>query len=240
MTKIQVNSQGKAYISSGGKALLAQSGSATLITKSITQNGTYNASSDNADGYSSVTVNVGGTPTPTGIYQLFDRVKDDNNNEIGTVCGFFTDANNVEYALVVIDNSIGSSMTWGPAQTIPDLIIYNNIRQGRYWYRDEKNTATYNTQKILDSISSPMCTYCRTFSFTIKRTTYYGQMPNMRELFEIVSNNISIYPSTTFASSTQFARDKYYMIESSGRITWNTKNSTSNTGVLPILEIRNA
>ena len=36
------------------------SGSATLITKSITHNGTYNASSDNADGYSSVTVNVSG------------------------------------------------------------------------------------------------------------------------------------------------------------------------------------
>lgn len=34
--------------------------SATLTTKSITANGTYNASSDNADGYSSVTVNVSG------------------------------------------------------------------------------------------------------------------------------------------------------------------------------------
>lgn len=33
-------------------------GSATLITKSITANGTYNASSDNADGYSQVTVTV--------------------------------------------------------------------------------------------------------------------------------------------------------------------------------------
>ena len=32
----------------------------TLITKSITQNGTYNASDDSADGYSSVTVNVSG------------------------------------------------------------------------------------------------------------------------------------------------------------------------------------
>ena len=30
----------------------------TLITKTITQNGTYNASADNADGYSQVTVNV--------------------------------------------------------------------------------------------------------------------------------------------------------------------------------------
>lgn len=35
-------------------------GPLNLITKSITSNGTYNASSDNADGYSSVTVNVSG------------------------------------------------------------------------------------------------------------------------------------------------------------------------------------
>lgn len=43
-------------------------GSSTLVTKTITENGTYNASSDNADGYSSVEVNVSGTGgiTPTG------------------------------------------------------------------------------------------------------------------------------------------------------------------------------
>ena len=41
-------------------------GSATLITKTITENGTYLAADDSADGYSSVTVNVptGGTTTP--------------------------------------------------------------------------------------------------------------------------------------------------------------------------------
>lgn len=38
-------------------------GSGTLITKSITQNGTYNASDDSADGYSQVTVNVSGGGT---------------------------------------------------------------------------------------------------------------------------------------------------------------------------------
>ena len=38
---------------------------ATLITKSITQNGTYNAQDDNADGYSQVSVSVsGGSGTP--------------------------------------------------------------------------------------------------------------------------------------------------------------------------------
>lgn len=37
---------------------ITASGIPTLITKSITQNGTYDAEDDNADGYSSVTVNV--------------------------------------------------------------------------------------------------------------------------------------------------------------------------------------
>lgn len=36
----------------------------TLVEKTITENGTYDPSNDNADGYSSVTVNVGGSPTP--------------------------------------------------------------------------------------------------------------------------------------------------------------------------------
>lgn len=40
-------------------------GSATLITKSITQNGTYLAQDDNADGYSEVTVDVAGGSIPT-------------------------------------------------------------------------------------------------------------------------------------------------------------------------------
>lgn len=45
------------YVSPGG-------GSATLITKTVTANGTYNASSDNADGYSSVTVSI---PAALGV-----------------------------------------------------------------------------------------------------------------------------------------------------------------------------
>ena len=42
-------------------------GGSTLITKTITQNGTYNASSDNADGYSQVTVTV---PQPSGTLSI--------------------------------------------------------------------------------------------------------------------------------------------------------------------------
>ncbi len=52
-------------------------GDATLITKSITENGTYSASSDGADGYSQVTVNVpseAGATMNTQIAQGVDRV----------------------------------------------------------------------------------------------------------------------------------------------------------------------
>lgn len=44
--------------------------SPTLITKNISTNGTYNASSDSADGFSSVVVNVPTGITPTGTKQI--------------------------------------------------------------------------------------------------------------------------------------------------------------------------
>lgn len=45
----------------------------TLISKSIIANGTYNASSDNADGYSSVTVNVPGADSNENLNLLSNR-----------------------------------------------------------------------------------------------------------------------------------------------------------------------
>ena len=74
MVKIQVNSNGKAFMTTNNKVLLGKD----LGTKSITSNGTYAASSDSLDGYSSVTVNVsggGGVGIPRevsqqGVYQI--------------------------------------------------------------------------------------------------------------------------------------------------------------------------
>lgn len=46
------------YTASGIRTVGTGTGGSTLITKTITENGTYNASSDSADGYSSVTAAV--------------------------------------------------------------------------------------------------------------------------------------------------------------------------------------
>ena len=51
---------GKQFIAADGTLTSGSATAPVLTTKSITANGTYNASSDSADGYSSVTVNVSG------------------------------------------------------------------------------------------------------------------------------------------------------------------------------------
>jgi hypothetical protein len=251
MTKILTNPQGKAYISSGGKALLSTGGgSATLITKTITQNGIYNASSDNADGYSSVTVNVGGTPT--GKYQLFERIKDDNNLEIGTVCGFFKDANDVEYAVVCLDAIYrATSVQWASITgNVTNMPSYNNWT---IW--EAPATATENTTLILDYCSakgytSTACTHCRQYSFVIDGTTYYGQLPNIIELNDIARHRTAINTADTSGGSITIATDKNYWSSSQngrnsgwymytvGSVAISTK--TSNYFACPVLEIPNA
>lgn len=55
-----------------GKQYLGVMSSASLTTKNITTNGIYNASSDNADGYSSVTVNVNVKSNRLVVYNKFN------------------------------------------------------------------------------------------------------------------------------------------------------------------------
>ena len=63
------------HLNDGTSATGSYSGaSPTLTTKSITANGTYNASSDNADGYSSVTVNVSGSSKNIQTYSGYGEV----------------------------------------------------------------------------------------------------------------------------------------------------------------------
>lgn len=140
----------------------------------------------------------------SGKYQLLERVKDDNNNEIGTVSGFFTDANNVEYAVVCLDAqyrlNAGNWMSQGN-MLVTDLPSYQS--QSVY---SATETATFNTQKILDfctagNYTSAACNHCRSKSFTIDGTTYYGQLLNVVELVDILRHRPEINTADTSASS---------------------------------------
>lgn len=144
--------------------------------------------------------------TPSGKYQLLQRIKDDSNNEIGTVSGFFTDANDVKYAVVCLDAQyrLANAVWCSNNSAVTDMPIYNYANETS-WY-EATETATFNTQKILDyctanSYTSTACTHCRSQSFTIDNVTYYGQLPNMRELFDMWSNRTQIEQLDITASS---------------------------------------
>lgn len=115
-----ITTKGGTVTANGGSSQLATDiatiptggGSATLITKSITANGTYNASSDNADGYSSVNVNVptGITPTGTrtitanGTYDVTNYASADVNVSGGNFVGIPREINNGVFSLPTISD----------------------------------------------------------------------------------------------------------------------------------------
>jgi hypothetical protein len=185
----------------------------------------------------------------SGKYKLLDRVKDDNNNEIGTVSGFFTDDNNIEYAVVCLDAIYrNSSVVYASNDTLRiDLPYYQN--QNVY---EENKSATYNTTQILSkfSSSSTSCTHCRAQSFTIEGTTYYGQLPNIIEMIDIFKHrtqinnkdtsggSIIIKNNETIWSSTSYNYTSAWVMQKAGRIV-NTGSRTSNYGCIPVLEIPN-
>ena len=83
-------------------------GGSTLITKSITANGTYSASADNADGYSSVTINVPQTTSPfekVRTYTLEEAWEKSATAMAQTVLDGYLDANAVVYVLVFNGNT---------------------------------------------------------------------------------------------------------------------------------------
>lgn len=103
------------YTSSGIKTEGTASGGATLITKSITTNGTYNASADNADGYSSVTVNVSGGGASNIVQGTFTTGS--TRGGTGTFSINYTGSGYPIALMVFVDggaynNSTGGNTTW--------------------------------------------------------------------------------------------------------------------------------
>lgn len=73
---------------------------ANIISKSITANGTYNASSDSADGYNPVTVNVPAPLVPLSKFKQFA----------------YSDIQSVEYVSDVIDDILGQAILFNDSQ----------------------------------------------------------------------------------------------------------------------------
>lgn len=194
-----------------------------------------------------------------GKYKVGDRVTDDSDNPVGTVSSIFTDGNGDRYAVVCLDAVNRSAeeqwLTFTDGVPLVTGMPKYDESVNSWWYDNAKETATYNTQKILDfcsiqGIPSYACNYCRSKSFTIDGTTYYGKLPNIREVFNIWQNRVQIeqndptaeqYSSTnfssgrTFWSSTQYSATSAWTFTSSGVIV--SAGKTLAKFVVPVLEI---
>lgn len=195
----------------------------------------------------------------TKKYQLFDRVFDDSNNEIGTVSGFFTDANDVEYAVVCLDAQYRAKDTAVISSETYTIGSYLTGYEQKYVLYST-NTATYNTNKILeycmaDSNTSPACAHCRSKSFIIDGITYYGQLPNFPELWDIyrhkntlnsMDSSLDDYPlfeipiASVFSSNLELdTQSSFFFINIDGIMAGSTGGSYYLNFVIPILEIPN-
>lgn len=197
----------------------------------------------------------------SGKYKLLDRIKDDSNNEIGSVCGFFTDANDNEYAIVCLDAQyrLASAKWTSNTGTVTNLTEYSmNGAAVDLIANTYTDTATSNCDKILswctaNSYTSEAVSHCRSKSFVIDGTTYYGQLPNLCELFYICANRAEIsnadtskssYSSLDIAtlatrlwSSSQYSSTNAWYISNYGSVGYGTK--TFSYFVAPVLEIPN-
>lgn len=184
------------------------------------------------------------------------RISDDNGNEIGTWYMNFEDGSGNVFKVILLDAQYrNASARWcsDTYTAVTNLPIYSNLKNSNVWEASE--TATQNTQIILDfctanNYTSTACSHCRSKSFTIDGTTYYGQLPNLLEVSYIARNynsfdaldiSASSQTSLNFSSgreiwsSTQTDNRNSWFLRSTGIVSNNAKDTSY--FVCPVLEI---
>lgn len=126
---------------------------AKLVSKAITENGTYNASDDNADGYDEVTVNVsGGTPFRFDVGQFYGNIQ--GNTTTSLQCNYTVRSASKMLLIIMHRDDI----------TLNDneFTLIRKDRNANYEqyisiYQKTFNSATSGTVTITQASSARMC-----------------------------------------------------------------------------------
>lgn len=186
-------------------------------------------------------------------YAVLSRVKDDSNNEIGTVVGHHIDANNQKYAIVCLDAQfrLASGQYLSSNVAVTGLPQYANSS-----VYGAKETATFNCDKILaqataSELTSTAVSHCRSKTFMVDSVQYAGQLPTLMELLKILEfmtevnaadtsasqySSLVLSTSTSYWSSSQFSATLGWYVLSNGR-TFNSSKNVNYCFVSPVLEI---
>lgn len=129
------------------------SGSATLITKNITQNGTYNASSDSADGYSSVTVNVSGGASPVNRVLLSPGYA----NTFSLIQGRVATGFNASYGyLAPADNNGWMDIDWSGDWEIGVAFKVDSVSGNFALFGQESSTSDFSAVPSIEVIGTDL------------------------------------------------------------------------------------
>ena len=155
-------------------------GSSTLITKTITENGTYSAEDDSADGYSSVTVNV---PTGGGA-SSWTKVAE-TSYQVSTTS---TSASTVE------EWATGHSEIW-----TSEKIVYVRIRdtagkRAGYFYGSDQFFVVYSTTGTSTNIAGRLI-------FNYSKSGTYGAASG---------SGYGVYADTVYQNGMIRIRKRYY------------------------------
>lgn len=180
-------------------------GGSTLITKNITANGTYNASSDSADGYSSVTVAL---PIIKGTFT-------------GTTAGAAMDVNipytgsgyPIAFMIYPTGGSYNSNTTYYNAiqQSAVNSIygVKGNVGIAPDYTTTNVDENIYSVASIYKSTNSSATSYADTMIMTAKSAGDYAASSSSTVCARFNSSNkLSVYISN--GSNTGFMKDIEY------------------------------
>lgn len=191
---------------------------------------------------------IQGGGTTAKKYSLWQRIKDDNNADVGIVVGFVFDDNNQEYAVIALDAKNRSSSSKYMTTSVD--VSGASHPQGADVYKTQRLATPY-CDLILGATSSPAISFCREKTFLIDGVSYSGQLPTLPEVLFIaggkdIINNLdptaTDYPSLVIA----YTFDALSCLQYNSSFSWVVSGSkttaaskTTSSFVFPILEIPN-
>lgn len=188
-----------------GKKKGGGGGSATLISKNITENGVYNASGDNADGYSSVAVNV-----PDNLVAICNKTATELvSTEIINVPSFLCASNNnlttvnLPNAVTLGDRAfqfcqyLTSAVFSENATAIPTAFLYNCSRLASFNIPSEVRTIG---NEAFRGCGFPVLTFPAKVT-DIGAQQYFGTSQGLATIIMLPSTPPTIKTNTFFLSS---------------------------------------